>query len=112
MIRVIRRSRGAALIIVLAVLAVLALMATALLLMASADRNISMNYMDKVRAGRLARSGVAAAAAALAADPFDENLTYWGNDENQDGLQSPGEDAEGGKNVQDVDLDYAQNPSL
>ena len=112
MSKVLRRSRGIALIVVLAVLAVMALLGTSLLILTSTDRMVTVNYMDEVRAGRLARSGVAAAVAALSANPFDPNLKYWGNDENEDGRESAGESSDGAASVHDVPLTFAKNPSL
>ena len=112
MISRIRRSRGVALIIVLSMMAVLCLLGVSLLMVTASDRAVTVNYLDQIRAGRLARSGVAAAVAALEADPFDNNLKYWGNDENEDGVESAGESSEGAASVLDVELGVASNPSL
>jgi hypothetical protein len=102
MVSTLRRSKGVALIIVLTMLAVLALLGVSMLVLSTADRTVSMNYLDQVRAGRLARSGVAAAVAALSHDPFSDNLRYWGDDENEAGNSNDGA----------VELDFAKNPSL
>jgi hypothetical protein len=57
--------RGMALILVLGVLAVLALLATAFATLSGAERRVSRNYLDAVRARLAAESGIEAAVALL-----------------------------------------------
>src|SRR5262245_45830538 len=98
-----RSRRGAVLIVVLGVLIVLSLLGISFARISTLDRRVASSFLDSVRAQLLARSGVERAVDVLRFDPFGENLTYWGNDEDRIGRNPT---------LRDVPIEWASRPSL
>jgi len=82
-----KRTRGAALLVILGVLVVLSTLSLAFLSIAQTERMASRSYLDSVRARLLAESGFHAALEALEINPFSDRLAYWGDDERRLGLE-------------------------
>ncbi len=111
-----QRDAALVLIFAVAVLSALVLFALVFTSLSSIERNVSRNYVDKVRSKLLATAGVEVAVARLAEEVCDPATMllhkFYGEDMNEDGAPSAGEDVNGnGWEEEACPLSRAPHPS-
>ncbi|MBI4244513.1 MAG: hypothetical protein HY606_10520 [Planctomycetes bacterium] len=113
--------KGSILLLTLAVLALLSLLAVALVSLQTVSKMESSRYIEALEAKWLTQTGFERAIAELKKDPFRSDMDYWGSDANENGIEDPGEAqdvnmdgvvSEEEKNIWNIDVEWAQNPSL